>query len=484
MSLQTFSEYFDLGKSQHELDFVDVLVDNGDVNLFIDPYAISRRIDRWSIECHNLIVNFFQGVVDGIREGDDEKAHAMLAGLHEPNETRFGLSKGAAPSGRGIGDEQADRLYNALVESSAVRTGFLHNLEDAELLIPGIGRDKVSDVSTNIIRAKLIEYTQRECILFDVPMSNVPSGCIWDLDDEKWTSDYVQLPVCHDRSVLLVPKAIARYDLEFNHQEYYQHFVLNFLQTEHLAANSSLVRVLRDGTRKVPTKKSLKEKYPLSKPYLYDFTKEHPDVLVQYKRSKLHDFSEITDQAIEEANRKQRPVDYILLGTRLDEIPVGDDGASEFHNHIKGVLTAIFYPKLINPRKEREIHEGRKRIDIVYENAARSGFFLLLPQNKKVPSAYIMVECKNYSQDPANPALDQLAGRFSVNRGRFGLLVCRNFRNKDRFFARCRDTAQDDRGFIIPLDDEDLKLLLNLRSEGKLVEVNQFMDAAFRRLVM
>ena len=57
---QTFSEYFKLNKSQYELDFVDIPVNNGDIPLFIDPYAISRRSDRWSVQCHNLIVNFFQ----------------------------------------------------------------------------------------------------------------------------------------------------------------------------------------------------------------------------------------------------------------------------------------------------------------------------------------------------------------------------------------------------------------------------------------
>ena len=34
----TFSQYFNLGKSQFELDFVDVPVNNGDIGLFIDPY--------------------------------------------------------------------------------------------------------------------------------------------------------------------------------------------------------------------------------------------------------------------------------------------------------------------------------------------------------------------------------------------------------------------------------------------------------------
>lgn len=484
MSLQTFAEYFGLNKGQHELDFVDILVNDGDVPLFIDPYAISKRRDRWSIQCHNSIVAFFQEVVDAIRDSNEKKAKTMLLGLHEPNETRFGLSRGAEPRGRGIGGDQANAIYSALVDSSAVRTGFLRDLEDAELLIEGISRDKISDISINIIRHKLIEYTQFQCNLFDIPMNSVPSGNIWNQDKEEWESDYVFLPVCHSRSVVLVPKAIARFDIEFNHQEYYRHFVLNFLQAEHLSANSSLVRVLKDGRRKEPSKKSLMAKFPLSKQYLYEFSKDHPEVLQRYKQSKQYAVREVSDVSLEEANRKQRKINFVELGERLDSIPVGSLRATDFHNHIKGVLTAIFYPHLINPQKEQEIHEGRKRIDLVYENAAREGFFMSLPNIKKVPSAYVFAECKNYSSDPANPELDQLSGRFSTNRGRFGFLVCRTVEDKELFFQRCRDTAQDDRGFIIPLDDDDLKLLLQFKSENKIREINNFLDGAYRKLVM
>ena len=43
------------------------------------------------------------------------------------------------------------------------------------------------------------------------------------------------------------------------------------------------------------------------------------------------------------------------------------------------------------------------------------------------------------------------------------MLICRNFDNKARFEQRCRDTALDDRGYIIALDDADLKALVDAR---------------------
>jgi transcription antitermination factor NusG len=255
------------------------------------------------------------------------------------------------------------------------------DLEECELLIEGIGRDKISDITTNIIRHKLIEYTQEQCDLWNIPMQSIPSGFIWDDGNKKWINRYENFPICNGRSVLLVPKSISRFDIEFNHQEYYQHFVLNFLQSEHLDANSSLVRTLKDGTKRPPTKKTLKELNPLSKKFLYEFSKEHADVLQRYKLSKNVFIREITNEEIlslasEKAEEQTR--DFELLSEKLDSIPAGDADATVFHNHIIGVLTAIFYPYLTNPKKEQEIHDGRKRVDIVFQNSAHDGFFFEL----------------------------------------------------------------------------------------------------------
>ncbi|RJQ35800.1 hypothetical protein C4568_00215 [Candidatus Parcubacteria bacterium] len=481
---QTFSEYFHLGKQQHELDFVDIPINNGDISLFIDPYALSKRNDRWSIECHNFIVSFFQRVVDLIRAGQERDAKYMLSGLKEPNQTRFGLSVGKLARGRGVSGSQAEALYEVLAESSAVKTGFLKDLEECELLIDGIGTDKISDITTNIIRGKLIEYTQNQCSLWDVPMHDIPSGQIWDQIENRWLSTYVPLPVCYEKSVLLVPKAIARFSLEFSHQEYYQHFVLNFIQEEHMSAGSSLVRVLKDGTRRPPTKKALKKLHPNSKQFLYSFSKDHPEVLKQYRQSKTYKLSEIESEDINELNKKRPEFDYDGLKAAFAKINSGDADADKYHNHMVGALSAIFYPTLISPKKEQPIHGGRKKIDISFENAAKDGFFWTLPQNKQVPSSYIFIECKNYSSDPANPELDQLSGRFSTNRGKFGFLVCRRLSNKPRFIQRCKDTAQDGRGFIVVLDDSDIKKLLDFRKNNRIRELNDFLETEFKKLVM
>jgi hypothetical protein len=80
-----------------------------------------------------------------------------------------------------------------------------------------------------------------------------------------------------------------------------------------------------------------------------------------------------------------------------------------------------------------------------------------------VPAGYIVVECKNYREDIGNPELDQLAGRFSPNRGKMGLLLYRRAVDRDKCIQLCKDAFHDDRGWVLPLDDTDLGVLVEER---------------------
>jgi hypothetical protein len=191
--MRRFSEIFGINLDQAQLDFVDVTPAR-DTPLFIDPFAISLRQDQWSANCHQHITHFFQTALDGIRAGRADKARAMLNGLTEPNETCLGLSKGN-PAGRGVSGKQALDLYESLARSQAARSGVLEELAECDLFVEGIGSDKISDITTNIIRKLFIEYTQAQCSLHGIDLGGeYPTGRYWDMDSCSWQSGYAQLP--------------------------------------------------------------------------------------------------------------------------------------------------------------------------------------------------------------------------------------------------------------------------------------------------
>lgn len=448
------SEYYGLRKTQSELDFVDVFIDR-DTRLFIDPYAISCLPGKWAHDAHRLLITYFQLVVDRIRQGKDGEARELLSHLGEPQETRLGMTKFGS-SGAGVGPTQAEAILQALRRSSAVKQGFLNALEECELMVPNIGQDKISDLATNIIRSKLIEYTEEQAELHNMPTSSVAAGSVFSLDTHRWEGKYANLPVINGMPLLLVPKAIVRYRALYDHQKYYRHYVLNFLKAETLRAGSSLIRTLRDGTQ-VVYKTDLEAVFPCTKEFLFEFSAKYPEVLADYRDSLKAMHAKGQDALL--SPHEQADV-ASLLREMLKSIPAGQQGASEYHSYMIGAIELLFFPHLIRPVKETPIHEGRKRIDIVMENAAVSGIFIRLPNNMRVPCAYVPFECKNYKDDVANPELDQLSSRLSFQRGLVGFLCCRKLGNRGLFVERCRDTYKDGRGVIIALDDEELDRLL------------------------
>ena len=457
-----FSDHFKLNKQQAQLDFVDIPLDT-DIALYVDPYGLSVSGSDWLRECGNIIVNFFEHFLSVIRENDQKSSMKVIANLHEPDDAHLGLSKGQ-PSGRGWGGKQGLSLYQRLRTSEAVRSGKLKDLSDIELLIPGIGSDKISDLAINVLRGEFVAYTEEQCQLLNIPTEKINSGLYWNHEAKSWESRYANLPIYKGNRIILVPKLAVRVRLIPDHEDFYNKFVLDYLSAEHLNANDSLVTLLKNGDSKV-YKKDLKNKYKLSKEFLYEFTIEHPEVLKRYKNSIRGKGTPISDQDIEELQRAPRQV-AVCDTTELASIPTGHAAANDYHEFILGVLSQIFYPSLTHPVKEQHVDEGRKRIDIMYNNSSDSGFFSRLVQRHSILCPYVSVECKNYTEDPANPELDQLQGRFSRKRGRFGILVCREIKDPDRLLKRLRDVVNNTDGVIVVLDDSDISELCRLKSVG------------------
>lgn len=474
------SEYYELNKTQYELDFVDTYI-NGDKTLFVDPYALSKRKDDWSILANNEVVNFFQLILRSIKD-NPSLAKEMLGNLSEPNETHLGLSEKES-KGKGVSGKQSNDLYMNLSESKAVQTGFVKDLSDCELMVAGIGYDKISDITINIIRKYLIEYTQEQCNIHSIPMLDVASGKIWNSEQKMWTNDYTYLPVINDKKLLLVPKRIVVYKPFLSSNEYYNRDILEYLQAEHIRAMSSLVHLLKDGTRKVH-KKVLKEQdeYKYSKDFIYSFSNEHPELLGQYKNRKETADNYNLDVYYSDDEDLEKVIAQELI-EKLKVIKAGKDDAYNFHNYCMGALEFIFYPNLTIPKKEDKINNGRKSIDITYQNSADKGFFFNIHTAQQTKSNIVMVECKNYSHDPENPELDQLAGRFSPMRGKFGILLARNFTNTNLFIERCRDTAKEDKGVIIPLADSHIEEMLNLIKNGNRDLIDDYMYEVYRKII-
>lgn len=167
----------------------------------------------------------------------------------------------------------------------------------------------------------------------------------------------------------------------------------------------------------------------------------------------------------------------------FERIQPGTKDANNYHTLVMGALTALFYPDLILPRKEWEIHDGRKRIDLVFTNAADTGFFSQRRDDKNTSANTVIVECKNYSSDIANSEIDQLLGRFDKNRGYFGIISCRSVDNAKALQNRLVDAASRQQGYIVVLTDVDIIAMLRAKAALEDERISAVLHSKFRDLL-
>jgi hypothetical protein len=457
------SNYFNLNVSQYGLDFIDVDPDQ-DTKLYLNPHFLNARNDKWSINAYRTIRSFFQHVIDLLTAGKKKEAKKVFAHLSEPKETCLGMSRRGV-SGSGVGPEFADKILNSLESSQAVKTGLVRDLEDTVIFVDGVAKDRMSDITANVIRGELLEYTKQQCKNWNIQMEGKKNYLTWDAELKKWTRLVDKALVVSGNEVLLTPKWIASKYQKFNHSRYYGIPVVDYLQDE--------VEV-KTGDRK--TKKEIKSdisKYATQylgydgfrdiKSFLRDFTQQHPEVFKDFKSTAQDESKPLENwdigQEVDEPQHLNEVIDY--LKDQLDQCDPGREDAEYYHRVVAAMLHMIFYPDLINIDLETDMYSERKRVDITFENASEEGFFSRLINVSKTPATYIYIECKNYSSDPKNKELDQLTGRLSRKHGMFGILTCRKVDNMKNLMRRCTDAYNSKEELIVPMVDEDIKKMIN-----------------------
>jgi hypothetical protein len=473
------SAFLGVRRTQAELDFVDVDV-YGDVPLFINPGALRRNDSTWAHECVFLLQDFMSVVVDAIVANDLDKARGLLSYLSEPNETHLGLSAaGAAARGHGVKVEFSELLINAIQGSPAGHSGRIIDLEDTVMMIPGVGSDLVSDITTNIIRGPLIQYTNDICAAYGVDTSTFLARRdqpVWDSLAHEWTQPEVTLPIANGRALILVPKGIVRAKVDAD--SYFSDYLMPFIvEREMDNPNSQFVKLLKD-ERRVPLRGEIRKEFS-GKENASNLLVSDEKLYVKYRDAvSKGDPRKPHESSILAAVDSTVP-DLDALLADITALPTGNEAFGAYELAVDRLWGALFSGVLQFPKRQLEQNLGRKRVDMVWTNTTSSGFFGWL---KDVCTAhYVMAEYKNYGREIGNPEFDQLAGRFGRSKGEFGFLICRNIEDKARAFARARDLRADGRGYILPLDDDDLRQLVEAAKLGS-DEIFAFFQERFAKV--
>lgn len=194
-----------------------------DMPLFIDPFLLFNSTDEQFQQIHKKMIEYLQFLQEQAEQCPILTTGMMKAWyiFSEVKQTWLGFSL-EGNAGRGMGDNFGKGLYNGL---NSIFKNFgketitkSQHMEKLCLISPRVGKDKISDFTTNFVKQYLLEYTQRFAQTYLIPEQckefNVPR-VFFNYNTKTWASTTYILPALFDDYVLLTPKNMLTRDDTF-----------------------------------------------------------------------------------------------------------------------------------------------------------------------------------------------------------------------------------------------------------------------------
>jgi hypothetical protein len=211
-----FSEYFNITTTGRD-DWFDPILDT-DTALFVDPFLIFKDQRREWVGAHDQLIAHFDNCFKLIAQGNRNarsvayKKALRLLTFPEPKELCLGYTK-SGTGGAGGGKEYAKLIAQAM--EAAIERGLtdLRHFEELGILNEGIGPDRISDFTCNVLRARLIKYTKSVAARHHLATQSVKvTGAAFDPVRRAWATEWHELPFnpYNKRPALLVPLRFLR----------------------------------------------------------------------------------------------------------------------------------------------------------------------------------------------------------------------------------------------------------------------------------
>lgn len=215
-----FSEKFNVGSELIETyGAVDISL-ICDVPLFVDPMLIFNSNKPEYKSLHEEIIKFFHFLYKKAEKGITKKEIGAWFNFKEVPNNWLGYSL-EGNKGLALGQKYAEFLYNNI--AFAINTNGLTqsgHIEKIMLLYEGSGKDKISDLTVNLIKGYLCEYTEKFAMEYidSKYLKRVPvEKAYFNYETESFVSKEYTLPYIYNEKgkieyVLLTPYDILRED--------------------------------------------------------------------------------------------------------------------------------------------------------------------------------------------------------------------------------------------------------------------------------
>lgn len=303
-----FSDYFQINTSVlEEYGAFNISLIN-DLPVFIDPFLLFNSDKQEYQDLHDEIIKYIKFLRE--MSGEEKISKGLLKAWYlfpEVKQNWFGYSK-TGNNGSGLGqsfgialNENLHTIFRDFGEEKITKSS---HLEKLCLIKDGVGKDNISDFTTNLVKGFLCEYTEIFAKKYISPsfLKKVSvSHTRFNYETRSWQNGQFTLPYIDGDFVLLTPKDILTKDEAWiNKHDLIGDFddVANSLPNDVLRAqvNEYLVRQMPENpTEKEKTSAILAtlRKFPDLIDYYIKYKEDHGDDAVKLSDAKVRETESI-----------------------------------------------------------------------------------------------------------------------------------------------------------------------------------------------
>lgn len=300
-----------------------------DIPLFIDPMLIFNSDNPEYQALHQEIIRYFHFLSTKAKQGLSSKEINAWFNFSEVPNNWLGFSM-VGNKGLALGKKYAEFLYQNIgfaLDTHGISKG--QHIEKAMLLYEGSGKDKISDLTVNLIKRFLCEYTENFAKAYIAPSlcKKLPvEKAYFNYNTESFVSREYTLPYINNEKgeieyVLLTPYDILREDEpSINREDFYnsheriraaiENDSLRTYVNNYIGQAVQRYEESQKRNRRTIREKSIRK---IEKEAFQDIIKEYPELYDYYIKVREADTDEIRLQCMQELNKQ---LEKLLLASR------------------------------------------------------------------------------------------------------------------------------------------------------------------------